>query len=940
MTTRELDPRPAPTAPAASEREPADDEGPRRTRHRRRRTVTNGRAHIEVRGLDRPDAERFATSLVQSLERLEGVNWAAVNQVLGRVVVAFDDEQVDVDDLTEVIETVEAASGHSRDGFPIERPEHPGDTEPVLRQAFAIGADVVGLGVSVAGRVLRIRPLPVDLAATVGMLENIPRLRGGLEHRIGHPMTELGFALANATGQALAQGPLGIVTDLAQRTVLYREAVARRSAWIRVEPHLSHAPHDPLVPPAGLMRRATPLPSGPVERYANRAGLASLAAGGAVLGMTRDPRRAADTLLAGMPKAGRAGREAFCAQLTRVLAGRQSVVMDTRALRRLDRVDTLVLDSSVLTTGRKRLGAFTATAPDIDMTGIAVAANEMFDADEPGAPRSAGDVTVAPVERLGVDVPAQARRRARDQCPDAPLFGVLESGRLVAVAPVLPEIEPLADALVRTAHDAGLRVIVAGRKSGVAHQIRCDAECPGGSRLPSAVRSLQAEGRVVMLATRHGHTALLASDCGVGLYDEPGPVPWGAHVLSASLEELWILVAAVQAAHDVSRWSSTLALYGSAAGALLGLTGPRHGSAARILLGVNTAALAATTMGVVSGSRLGHMPTPRPGTTTPWHAMSVESALGALGTSIAGLSEREADRRRAEHPSEDNRDAPPLVQAALEELASPLTPVLATAAGISALTGGIVDAGLMTALVGIDAVVGALQRSRAERSLRRLIDSSAITAHVLRDGAEHVVVADRLVPGDVIELHAGDVVPADARVIDAGALQVDESSLTGESYLVTKLADPSVADALADRRSMLFEGTTVAAGSGSAVVVATGEDTEVGRVASARGPQKASGVDRRLRSMTSVTIPVALGAGGILAASGLLRGQPPRTTLGTSISLAVAAVPEGLPLVATIAELGAARRLSRREALVRHGRAVEALGRVDVLGFDKTGTLT
>ena len=916
------------------------NDGLRRIRRHRRRSVTNGRAHIEVRGIDRPGNEHYARALVEALQRLNGVDWAAVNQVLGRVVVAFDDDEVDLEDLLDVVEEIESQFGHDREHFPIERPEHPGDPEPVMRQAFAIGADVVGIGVSFAGRLLRLRALPLELVSAVAMLESVPRVRTELEQRFGHPMTELGLTVANALGQALGQGPFGLATDLAHRTLLYGEAVSRRTAWTRVEPHLSHAPHDPTLPPVEHLKRPTPLPSGPVERYSNRAGLASLAAGGVLLATTRDPRRAADALLAGMPRAARFGREAFCAQLTRVLSGRQAVVMNTRALRRLDRVDTMVLDSSVLTTGRTRLGPLVAAAPDVDRERLAVAAASLFDADEPGATRSSGDFTLGPIDRLGVDVPAALRRIAREEAPEAPLFGVLEAGQLRAVAPVLSELEPLAGSIVQAARDAGLRVIVAGRRSGVGARLRSDGQCAGGSRLPQSVRSMQADGHVVMLASRHGHAALLAADCGVGLYDEPGPVPWGADVLCGALQDLWLLTVAVRSARDVSRWSSTLALYGSSAGALLGLSGPRQGSARRILLGINGAALGATAVGAWTAVGLSRRPAPRAGTTTAWHTLSVESALGALDSSVDGLSEREAEQRRVDQGSTVETEAPALVRAAVQELNSPLTPVLATAAGISALTGSVVDAGLMTALVGLDALVGGLQRTRADRSLRRLVDSSALTARVHRDGDERVVLADRLVPGDVIELHAGDVVPADARVVEARALEVDESSLTGESHLVPKREEPSAADALADRLSMLFEGTTVAAGSAVALVVATGDDTEVGQVASVRGRQKTSGVERRLRAMTSVTIPVALGAGGVLTAMGLLRGQPTSTTLSTGISLAVAAVPEGLPIVATIAELGAARRLSRRGALVRHGRAIEALGRVDVLCFDKTGTLT
>lgn len=943
MTRSEVehkDPAIAAVAPADPDVRTHPDDGMRRIRHHRRRHVTNGRAAIEVRGIDRPGTEQFASSLIEALQGLKGVDWAVVNQVIGRVVVAFDDDEVDMDDLVDVVEAIEARFGHEGEMFPLERPEHPGDPEPVMRQAFAIGADVIGLGVSVAGRLLRVRPLPLQWTAAVGLLDSVPRVRKEIERRIGHPMTEFGFATVNATAQAVAQGATGLAADLAQRTVLYREAMARRAAWTRVEPQLSHAPPDPTLSTMQHTRRPTPLPNGPVETYANRAGVAALAAGAVMLGMTRDPRRAGDALLAGMPKAARAGREAFCGELTRVLSDRNAVVMDTRALRRLDRVDTLVLDASVLTTGRRRLGTLVPAAPEANVRRLATMAADLFDADEPGAPRSSGDIVLGPVDRLGVEVPVATRRLASEEAPEAPLFGLVEHGQLVAVVPVLPELETLAEPIVRAAHDAELRVIVAGRKSGVARRLQADADCAAGGHLPESVRALQAEGRVVVLATRHGHAALLASDCGIGLYDEPGPVPWGAHLLCGRLEELWLITSAIRSAREVSRRSSTLALYGSGAGALLGLSGPRRGSSGRILLGVNTASIGATAMGVWSGFELGRRPAPRGGASTPWHSLSVDSALGELGTSLDGLSEREAERRHSEQATEEDGDAPPLVRAALQELASPLTPVLATAAGISAVTGSVIDAGLMTALVGLDALVSAVQRGRAERSLRRLVDSSALTARVHREGVERTVLADRLVPGDLIELRAGDVVPADGRVVEARGLEVDESSLTGESQLVMKDADPSLAEALADRHSMLFEGTTVAAGGGVAVVVATGDETEVGQVSRLRGPQKTSGVDRRLRSMTGVTIPVALGAGGVLATAGLLRGQPPTRTLSTGISLAVAAVPEGLPLIATIAELGAARRLSRRNALVRHGRAIEALGRVDVLAFDKTGTLT
>ena len=225
--------------------------------------------------------------------------------------------------------------------------------------------------------------------------------------------------------------------------------------------------------------------------------------------------------------------------------------------------------------------------------------------------------------------------------------------------------------------------------------------------------------------------------------------------------------------------------------------------------------------------------------------------------------------------------------------------------------------------------------------MAQLFETSAVTARVLRDGREQTVLAGRLVPGDIVVLGAGEVVPADCRLLEARALQVDESSLTGESFPVDKTSAPVPAHAIADRRSMLYEGTAVAAGRATAVVVATGSATETGRsLAAASGAAPVTGVEARLAQITHTTLPLALGSAGAVVAAGLLRGRPARDSIGAAVGLAVASVPEGLPFLVSAAQLASARRLAARGALVRNPRTIEALGRVDVLCFDKTGTLT
>lgn len=241
----------------------------------------------------------------------------------------------------------------------------------------------------------------------------------------------------------------------------------------------------------------------------------------------------------------------------------------------------------------------------------------------------------------------------------------------------------------------------------------------------------------------------------------------------------------------------------------------------------------------------------------------------------------------------------------------------------------------------LNAVVGGVERYRAEKAIAALEQSESQQVTVMRDGQEQQRTADQLVPGDVVRLRAGDVMTADCRIIESNNLEADESSLTGESLPVAKGVKPSFASAVADRSSMLYQGTSIAAGEALGLVVATGDQTEARRGLRGLGQQaRESGAEARLRSITDATLPLSLGSGALVVASGMLRGRSLQQLVGTGVSLAVASVPEGLPLLSTAAQLAAAKRLSRRGALVRNPRAMEALGRVDVVCADKTGTLT
>jgi cation-transporting P-type ATPase I len=385
-----------------------------------------------------------------------------------------------------------------------------------------------------------------------------------------------------------------------------------------------------------------------------------------------------------------------------------------------------------------------------------------------------------------------------------------------------------------------------------------------------------------------------------------------------------------------------LALAGSTVSAVTALGPPIPGwrlpwPTLPVSLGVDLAALTALTHGHLSTRRL----TPPAAATIPetdWHQLPATDVLTRLGSSPRGLTTAEAGTRRPPATAEPTA-LQRLASHFGNELLNPLTPVLAIGAGLSLAVGSALDAAMVASVVLADAGIGAIQQFRAERAIAALDRTAAQQVRVRRDGADQVVPAADLVVGDVVYLAAGAGIPADCRLIDADSLETDESSLTGESLPVAKTPAPSDATALAERTCMLYAGTAVAAGQGTAVVVATGADTAAGRAADgARAPR--TGVEARLEALAAQATPVALGAGAAIVASNLARGRPLPETLATGVSLAVAAVPEGLPILATAAQLAASKRLAAHGVLVRNIGAVEALGRVDVLCVDKTGTLT
>ncbi|MFF5142718.1 HAD-IC family P-type ATPase [Streptomyces sp. NPDC013157] len=635
-------------------------------------------------------------------------------------------------------------------------------------------------------------------------------------------------------------------------------------------------PDRPSVGDGGHPRPA--LRTTPAQEYATHAFAGSVLGAAATLLVKHDVTEAAEAVLAGSPKAARYGPTAFEAVLGAVLARSGLLVRDPERLRALELTGTIVLHPSAVCTTEGEPDPW--TEPVLD------------------AARRAG-LRVVLVE----DPALEDFTGLADQVVDVR--------------------RPLDDVVCSLPEDAGAVITVArlwsGRDNGVL-------------------------------------AGLLAGDIALALTDDGSAVVWSADALALhGLPDVWRLLTAIPAARRVGRRSQTLARSGAALSGLLVAVGESRSArgGGRIALPglrhapVDGAAATALLSGTVAALRVAKAEAPRPRARVHWHELGPRETL-----------ERLEHERETEPPGERGQSAEPsrnpllvpvrwtrrLAQAVRSELDDPLTPVLAVGSAASAIVGSAVDALLVVGALDLNALIGGVQRLRAEQAVSGLLAEQKRQARVADSTEEpdtHTVDAARLAPGDVIDLHTDDVVPADARVLSEDGLEVDESALTGESVPTEKHTAATPHVPVADRHSMVFEGTTVAAGHARAVVVDTGERTEAARAVhlAARTPP-AAGVQARLHELTAQALPLTLGGGAAITGLALLRGTPIREAVSGGVAVGVAAVPEGLPLVATVAQLAAARRLSRGGVLVRAPRALEALGRMDTVCFDKTGTLT
>ncbi|WP_369636370.1 HAD-IC family P-type ATPase [Nocardia sp. JMUB6875] len=905
-------------------------------RTQRRIAPGRDRAAVEVRGLTSPESARVLAALEERLDQLGVVRWWRVNAVTGRVVAGLDDPDAELPQLLDAVEAVEADTAVDEQTWD-RSVEHPADREPLLAAAIQLTADVAAIGLAATGALLPF-DAPARLLRGVALLaDNQPRLREQLEARLGRVRTDVVLTLATAIGSAATESVAKLAVDAAQRGFTFLEASSSYTRWgeweREVAGHELSAVRDPLPP----RDRPVALPNGPVEQVADETATGSLFGTMAFAGGTRFSD-AIDSLELGAPKAARASREAFAATVSSTLSRAGVLTLQPGVWRRLDRLTAVVIDGEALLTDR-RVVLDAEPEPDCSAADLWASAQQALRAAEQQSDSSDGDQPRLVHQGSGTPDRGMTRR---------PVWRELRRGeRVLGRVLIGREMDRRAQAVLESARGAGLRVILSAHQDLRELRSLADEFVPAEVSRSKLVDDLQRDGQVVAVVGARSFKALDWADVAIGMArGEDGElrVPWSADAVCRDLAQVQRILAVVPPARQVSERARVLALSATALGGLMLAVTPRGGPSAP-LLAANVAGLlngAATGWRAARGEPVGSV-----APLLPWHALGGSEVLDRL-PAPAPIDERVEE----EKPSHPRLVAPllPVTDFAghvRRELADPLTPLLGVGALATAILGSFSDAVLLSSVLTVNAMVSALQRQRAERALHGMMEREQTVGRLIArdalddaDPDENVVPAAQLRVGDLIALHAGDVIPADGRLLRAYDLEVDESGLTGESVTVDKDTAATPGAVLGDRTCMVFEGATVVNGDAVAVVVATGRDTQAGRATAGARPPEKTGVQAQLRELTDRALPLTLAGGSVVTLLGGLRGQVLRRAIADGVAVAVAAVPEGLPLVATVAQLAAARRLSRYGVLVRASRTVEALGRVDTICFDKTGTLT
>ncbi|MDP9461018.1 MAG: cation-translocating P-type ATPase, partial [Actinomycetota bacterium] len=659
-------------------------------RRTRRIWADRGHVHIEVAAPSADDQPEVRRALRRHLERLEGVQWATVNDVVGRVLVGIDDRRVSVEEVVGVVTAIEQARG-AKQVFP-QRLDHPGDLEPLLAAVLTAAVDTAAVGAAFLGKVLPVPALTRHITLTIALLDSQHWLKRGLEARIGPIGTGLVFTGTSAVLHALTQSPSVPAINAVAAVQEALEIRARRQVWRRREPELCRPDPEPdttepLQPPGS---RPAPMPRGPIETYRARIGPTALGGALGLLPLTRRPGRSADLLKALTPKAAILGRDSFAAATDLLMCRRDILPMDGSAYRRLDRIDTVVIDSAALCTGPAIVLEASADADGWETAAIWTAAARLLA--ERGA--GAGEQSPGNGARLRLGPP-----RTSPDAPGGRVHTLLQGRRRVGEVTVAAELDPHAEALLTAVAEAGHRLVltqhVGTREiAGAADEVTSPDEV-----LADTVRRLQADGRGVLVVSAGDGPALLAADVAVAPVVAGRAPAWGADLVTPpGLAEACRLVAATALARAVSRRSVSTALTGNVLGALLAAVGSARYGQRKATTPGKTATTVAMLDGAWTAVRIARRPVPPPSVHTPWHALDPDDVLRRLDD----LPDASAPAPRRLLAPVRAVGALPLVRVPARfartvatELADPLTPILGTGAAATAMLGESTDAVLV-----------------------------------------------------------------------------------------------------------------------------------------------------------------------------------------------------------------------------------------------------
>jgi len=711
----------------------------------------------------------------------------------------------------------------------------------------------------------------------------------------------------------------------------------------------------------GFVPRPRPAPPAPstLDLYASRMSVISLGYAALSVVLTRSLRSAFPALLLLSPRSAFIGAEgADTAASARVLRAGATVV-GTRPERPVARPDVVIIDGPrTVAEGVELARVVPLEADDADAMadlaravasaagspwgraltagGQATAEEGDFDGEAAWATVDGERYRLGTMEEAG-DHPAAIDGRDRGE----ELLALCDERRCdLALVALRPCLAAGVEQLVQTCHRRGIGIVMlerGDRRAARAVARRANVDLIVEADLADLVRERQRDGSRVAVVSDNAEAAEAFDACDLAIAVTTGRFPARADLLAPDLETVAAIVETGARRDEAVDVSVALAAGANVAGATWGLAGaPGIARAGSATYAGAVGSLAAGQLLLRGGERprsvAQRLVDPRP---ERWGRRSKDDVMAELKTRPDGLTTEEAAGRREARPSSGQRS--PLLEAVMDQVRSPLTGVLAAGAVVSLSLGAVADVAIIAAAIGANIAVGAWQERQTGRAAEALERLGSVQARVLRDGEAVCVPAEEVVPGDVLVLASGDRVVADARLLEADALEIDEAALTGESLPVAKGPDMT-----GDADRVVLEGSDVTVGSGKAIVVAVGAGTRLGATAAALAidEMQESPLGRRLGELFHQGLPVLLLGGALVTASGLLWGRPLVEQLALGASIAVAAVPEGLPLLAGVAQAGVARRLAPRRALVRRLAAVEALGRVDVAACDKTGTLT